>query len=288
VSGGTAIGTLVINMATPAVTLASSLNPALTQNGVTLMASVSSSAGTPSGSVTFYSGTTPLGAAVTLNNGAATLITALLPIGTDSLTAVYSGDSNFAGATSGALAEVIEDFNLSIPSSVGGSETVTPGQSATFTLTLSPGGPATTFPVDVNFSVTGLPAGATYTITPTTLAAGSGTTTVTLVVATAQTTAANEKHDGDPRLPRRAIPVALGLLVFFGMGRLRKHGKNWRRIACAAILLLAGGAATLLSGCGGASGGSGSSSQTPQSYTITVTATAGNLQRSTNVTLTVQ
>jgi ABC-type glycerol-3-phosphate transport system substrate-binding protein len=41
---------------------------------------------------------------------------------------------------------------------------------------------------------------------------------------------------------------------------------------CIAILALAGGAATLLSGCGG-----GFFAQQPQNYTITVTATAGSV-----------
>jgi len=47
------------------------------------------------------------------------------------------------------------------------------------------------------------------------------------------------------------------------------------------VLLLIGGAATLLTGCGGHT----TSTQTPETYTITVTATSSNLQRSTTFTL---
>jgi hypothetical protein len=276
--------TFPIGQATPSISFTSSLNPALTQNSVTLTASVSSPAGTPSGSVTFYNGTTALGTA-TLKSGTATLTTASLSVGTDSLSAAYSGDSNFAGVTSGTVAEVIEDFTLTIPggggSTGGGTQTVKAGQSATFTFAVSPMAPATKFPTAINFSVTGLPAGATYTLTPSSLAAGSSATTVTLVVNTTQTTASMEKPSGDPRLPRHVLPVALALPMFLSVGCMRQRRKNLRRIMFAAILLLAVSGAALLSGCG-------SSSPAPKNYTITVTATSGSLQHSTDFTLAMQ
>jgi Bacterial Ig-like domain (group 3)/FG-GAP-like repeat/Domain of unknown function DUF11/FG-GAP repeat len=50
---------------------------------------------TPTGKVTFYDGTTVLGTA-TLNNGQASFTTSLLPVGSRSLSAYYSGDSNWA------------------------------------------------------------------------------------------------------------------------------------------------------------------------------------------------
>jgi ABC-type glycerol-3-phosphate transport system substrate-binding protein len=71
------------------------------------------------------------------------------------------------------------------------------------------------------------------------------------------------------------------------IGGLKRNRKYLRRTLCAAIVVLAGGIATLLSGCGGSSGANQTGS-TPQSYTITVTATAGSLQHSTNVTLTIE
>jgi hypothetical protein len=287
-SGETANGKLVICQATPALTLASSQNPALTQNGVTLTAVFSRPAGTtPTGSVTFYSGATLLGPAVTLNGGPATLVTSALPTGTNSLSAIYSGDSNFAGATSDTVAEVIEDFNLTIPSG-GASQTVNTGQQATFRLSASPVAPATTFPAAINVSVTGLPAGATYTMTPSSLADGAGTTAITLVVTTAQTTAAVEKYSGsNHRSPGRTAPISFAVAMLLCIGGLKRNRKYLRRTLCAAIVVLAGGIATLLSGCGGSSGANQTGS-TPQSYTITVTATAGSLQHSTNVTLTIE
>jgi hypothetical protein len=279
---------LVIDKATSPLTLSSSQNPALIQNGVTLTATLSPPAGTtPTGSITFYSGTAVLGTEVALNGGAAILINSTLPTGTNSLSAVYSGDSNFAQATTSTVAEVIEDFNLAIPSG-GSSQTVNAGQQATFTLTASPAAPATTFPATIKLSVTGLPAGATYTITPSSLATGSGTTAIALVISTAQTTAAVEKYSGgNHRSPSRTAPVSLALVVLLCMGGLRRNGKHLRNVMYAVIVVLAGGAATLLSGCGGSSGAI-QQGPTSQSYTITITATAGSLQHSTNVTLTVE
>ncbi|MDQ2711294.1 MAG: FG-GAP-like repeat-containing protein [Acidobacteriota bacterium] len=53
-----------------------------------------------SGFVTFYSNGVSLGSSpVAANSGTATLITTALPAGTDALTAVYSGDTNFAGSS---------------------------------------------------------------------------------------------------------------------------------------------------------------------------------------------
>jgi predicted outer membrane repeat protein len=58
---------------------------------------------TPTGTVSFYDGTTLLGT-VTLNaSGVASLTTSDLNAGTNTITAVYSGDTNFGGGTSTAI-----------------------------------------------------------------------------------------------------------------------------------------------------------------------------------------
>ncbi len=51
---------------------------------VTLTATVASTAGTPGGVVTFYSGSTGLGTGTLNGSGVATLSTTTLPVGTDS------------------------------------------------------------------------------------------------------------------------------------------------------------------------------------------------------------
>jgi len=59
----------------------------------------SSGAGMPTGSIVFSSGTTSLGT-VTLASGSAGLTTSLLPIGAQTITATYSGDSTYSGSSS--------------------------------------------------------------------------------------------------------------------------------------------------------------------------------------------
>ena len=104
-SSGTAVET--IDAAPTTTTLVSSVNPALYGQSVTLTATVASTTtGTPHGTVTFKSGSTTLGTG-TLSGGVATLATTALPIGHDSLTAVYGGGSSFLSSTSPALAEVV-------------------------------------------------------------------------------------------------------------------------------------------------------------------------------------
>jgi hypothetical protein len=99
-------GTLTVTAATP-TTVATTIkisapSTAIYGSTVTLSAAVTSASGTPTGTVTFYTGTTSLGVG-TLNGGVATLSTTALPVGTDSVTAVYAGSGNFAGSTAPAV-----------------------------------------------------------------------------------------------------------------------------------------------------------------------------------------
>ena len=79
----------------------------------TLTSVVASSAGTPAGTVTFMDGAATLGASG-LSGGVATFDIAGLSGGTHSITAVYGGDSAYAGSTSQALA-LMAHFHLAAP-----------------------------------------------------------------------------------------------------------------------------------------------------------------------------
>ncbi len=67
---------------------------------LTLVAFVTGGPATPGGTITFLDGSTPLGTAPIGASGTATLDTTALPVGTDAITAVYSGDANFLPASS--------------------------------------------------------------------------------------------------------------------------------------------------------------------------------------------
>jgi len=292
---------LVVNKATPVVTLQSSANPSLLQTSITLTATVSAAA---TGSVTFLDGTTSLGTS-TIAGGAATLATSTLATGAHSITAAYSGDANFTTLSSTVLTETVEDFSLSIPNGSVTSETALPGGTAVFTLTMNPAG-AATFPAAVTLSLSGLPIGATYSFSPASLPAGSGPTTVTLTIQLPQSTAAalpirihgdgvrTNSGGGQETLAsnggnaeRKLAPFALALLFLPFAGRVRQTRKGLRRAMSTMLLFLVAIVAMIgLSGCGAS--GSGFFVQPPKSYTLTVTGTSGTLSRSTNITLTVE
>lgn len=87
--------------------LASSLNPAGTNQGITFKAVVSSQyGGAVTGTVTFMAGAQNLGSAA-LSGNVASLTTSFATAGTYSITARYNGDSDHTGSTSGAFSEKI-------------------------------------------------------------------------------------------------------------------------------------------------------------------------------------
>ncbi len=87
-------------------TLVSSMNPSVSGKSVSFTATVSSSAGTPTGKVQFFNGTTVL-AILTLTSGSARYTTSKLPPGANSITAVYEGDSNNSGSTSSPVNQFV-------------------------------------------------------------------------------------------------------------------------------------------------------------------------------------
>jgi hypothetical protein len=84
----------------------SSANPSGCGQSVTFTATVTSAGGTPTGTVTFKDGAATLGGG-TLSSGSAAFSTSALAAGSHSITAVYGGDSNFAGSTSPVLTQVV-------------------------------------------------------------------------------------------------------------------------------------------------------------------------------------
>jgi Big-like domain-containing protein len=90
-----------------AIALASSANPSTSGQNVTFTATVSGSAGTPTGSVDFRDGSAGIAgcATVALAAGSATCTTAALAAGSHSITVLYSGDGAYRAGSSAALAQ---------------------------------------------------------------------------------------------------------------------------------------------------------------------------------------
>jgi hypothetical protein len=89
--------------------LTSSLNPAKAGQAVTFTANVSSSAGTPTGKVTFSDGSTVICANAVLTSAHATCSTSTLSgsISTHAISASYSGDANNLGSISSVLQQSV-------------------------------------------------------------------------------------------------------------------------------------------------------------------------------------
>ena len=212
----------------------------------------------------------------------ATLTTSALALGDHAITAVYAGNSNLSGSTSAAITQKVQDFQFVINGS-NSTDTATPvltqtvvlGQTATYTFQVSPSS-GTTFPAAITLELTGLPASYAHAITPSTLAAGSGTQTVTLTI---QTTATAALHSTGHGMPGGA---ALGLLLPL-LGRLwRRRGAPAQRIALLALLVLV--FVIGLAGCGDG----GFADRMPQTYTLQLNGTSGSLQHFTTFSLTVR
>jgi Bacterial Ig-like domain (group 3) len=247
---------------------------------VTLTAQVASvTTGTPTGAVAFYNGTTLLGT-VPLTAGTATMNTSALNPGiTNVLNAVYSGDNNFTSSTSSTSSVSVASLDFSMAISGPASATVTAGNTASYQVAVAP--LYGTYPGPVSLAASGLPVGASLTFNPTTIAANGGKQTVTLTVQTAAFAKLVSPSTGSKLAP---LTLAFLLIPLLGVGRLRRQGRRLSRLAC--LLLLLGGTLTgvMATGCGGKA----NIRQIDQNYTITVTATSGNVQHATPVTLAVQ
>ncbi len=267
----TASVTITVIPATPSVTLTSSANPVFLTTAVTFSASVPAPAGTPGGSVIFYDGSTQIGTS-SLSNGSASFTTSSLTQATHSITAAYSGDSNYGPATSSVFTEVVEDFTLNAAG--GGTVTVAPAKVATFSLVITPVG-GSSLPGTISFANNTLPFGATGAFSPTSLPALSPASTVTFQV---QLPGKIGLASPPPLSHRSSWPVLALTLLLLPLGSVRRFRSKlgvWLIGIIALCALTAG-----ISGCGG--------SFTPQTYSITVTAASGNLNHSTTLTLIVR
>ena len=256
--------------------LSTSSGVAMTGSSVTLTTEVASTAGTPTGTVTFLDGSTVLGTATVSSTGTATLAVSTLPMGALNLSATYSGDANFLASTSAIEVTKVQDFGIA-PTGGTPSIAVVPGAATSFTLALTPG--TAGFSSAITLTATGLPAGATYSFSPAMVTPGSAAASTVLTVQTVKPVATVRNLGG-------VAGIAFALLVLpFGVSRKKCEAlKKTRLLGALGVLLLLGSTAGL-TGCGTSNGFFG---QPGQSYTVTVTATSGTLVHSTTVVLNVQ
>ncbi len=259
-------------------TLTAAPSPVTAGQSLTLSAGVTSaSAGTPTGSVTFFDGATSLGSAV-LSSGSASLSTTTLAVGAHSLTATYAGDSAFGASTSAAVALTVNaaaaNFAVSASPTSGSASA---GASATTTLTLTPSGG---FNQTVTLACSGLPSGASCAFSPASVAVAGSAATSVLTITTTIRTAFNNVN---PLLPGGAMLAGMFVPIFVRRRRLVRAQKRGVLLT----LLFAG--ALLLTGCHGHSSSppAGATGTPAGTYAVTITATAGATSHTATYSLTV-
>ncbi len=261
--------TVTVSRATTATALSASPSTVNPGSNVILTATISSASNSAvgaTGTVTFFNGGTQIGSPVTVTQtaasasagagGTAALTTSFPSAGTDSITATYNGDTNYATSTSaGVTVTVGQVTTTSVTSSAmsiaaGGSVTLT----ATVATTSHGAGPTGT----VQFKNGASALSTAATCTPT-----AGTTTATaFCTATLTTTLAflappPSVPDRVPNIRFQPVVLVAFLLLLLFLFTLRRIPAAYRRgYACAALLLLAGLVAGLV-GCGGYGGGGG-------------------------------
>jgi hypothetical protein len=112
--------TQTVNKCGSIVTVASSINPSNSGQLVSFTATplaLAPGSGLPTGTVTFKNGSLTLGTATLNGSGFAVYSTSSLTSGSHSITAVYSGDSNFNTGTSAPLSQLVSSSPGSTPTS---------------------------------------------------------------------------------------------------------------------------------------------------------------------------
>ena len=226
----------------------------------------------PTGTVQFFSGTQAIGNPVKLQNFFALLTTTQLPSGSNSITAVYSGDANFNGSTSpaGILFIGNPDFQIAVNP---GNVTASASAPGTTTLLVSPG-PGLAFSGTVSFTCSGLPSGATCSVQPTHLSLDGFTPASAKVTITKSSGQAALRFDSLRRQLRFSGPLVALSMVFVLL--LSWSRKNYPLRQCAFILLIC--SLSVIAGCGGSSSSATPAppgAPTPALTVVTLTASGG-------------
>ena len=283
--------TVTINSLTPTVVLTANPSTATVGTAIALGATVTGTGAAPSGTVAFLDGTTTL-ATVNVASGAANYSATALGVGAHSITAKYSGDTNYAGMTTAPQTVTINPLAPTLTAAFSPSTlTVVHGSVGTTTLTLTP---ANGFAGTLTFSCGNLPTSASCGFSPTSVtftAASSAAQSTTLSVST--TSAIVGMLHPAPLTPSlggslNSIAFASLLLMPLAFSRRARRALRKRSIPTLALALFAVLATGAFSGCGGKSSAPAVTTTTPGSYTVVVSVAGAPSTTTVNLTLTVQ
>ena len=287
---GTSTGFALLTVSAPVATtttLTASATNLNEQQPVSLTATIQGDA--PTGTVIFLNGSSTLGVAV-ISGGVATFTTSFASAGSVSVTASYAGDANNLASSSVPLVIAIAAPGFAITASPA-SATVAAGQSATYTLMVTPAGG---FAGAVGLTCGTLPSETTcsFSAASVTPMNGQPASVKLTITTTAPATSALQRRAGvlprsSPWLPAGAV---FTLASLFGFMRRPFRTRRWQLMNLIGLAALCIGS---FAGCGG-----GSSSPTPPSNpgtpagtsTVTISAAASGLTspQSVNLQLVVQ
>jgi trimeric autotransporter adhesin len=249
----------------------------------------------PSGTVTFFIGGTQVGSPVPVTGipavinpqtgaiqgaqATATFADTGLANGAYTISATYSGDSNYGGSSAPPIAITVQP-DYSLTASANSITITSPGGTGSSTLTINA---IDGFNAAVNFSCSNLPAMSSCQFSPASVS-GSGSTTLTITTtAPVALLVPGDRPNGVDWWTSSGEVTLVSILLFVGVSWRRRWGKL-PSLATFALLLVA-------LGCGG-----GSSSPSPPppnpgtspgTYTVTITATSGSIVHNISLTLNV-
>jgi len=281
--------TVVAPVATTLI-LTASPNPLPITSSTLLTAKVTSTTGSPTGSVIFSSNGTQNAPAQTVTGGTATLNASFLTVGSYAFTATYIPTGIFGTSASNTVTVVV-DAPVTVTASATNPATINPGASATSTLTFTPNAGFTGA-----IALTCASPVAYITCTITTPPPAITTTAPTTAVATISV-AATYGHLAVPQLrPTRSSRIAFAiflpltaLLLLPLVYRNRNTKLRNRHIGLLSLFLVLGGLSTAITACGGGTPSSSSTGTPPPAgnQTLTFTTTVGSYTANTPLTVTI-
>ena len=202
-----------------------------------------------------------------------------LPVGTDTITASYSGDVNYDPGTGTESVSV----NAAQPPSFAASGTsvsLAPGATAnnTSTITLTPAG-GFTGSVTLTASITSGPTGAvnlptlSFGATSPVSITDTNAKTATMTVSTTAATSGALRRTSGPGAGLLGAGGVLACVLLFGFSERRIRWQTM--LGLLVFLIFLGGGVMSCGGGGGGGGGNGNPGTTPGAYTVTVTGTSG-------------
>lgn len=303
----TASGSTTVNVAkiTPVLAILPTPPSVSTQDSLQVEVDVNGPSGVPgaNGTVSFTCGYYTSGP-LSISNSTGSFISVTippgqLPLGTNTISANYSGDNNYNAAMGTGTVTVTAPAGAAF-TITDSSFVVTKGSgvsNATGVLLTPTNGFVGT--VTLSAAITASPAGAqdlpTMTFTPASVNLADFNTATSALTFT--TTAATSGETTDPSGPlARWSGVTAPVLACLALWLVPVRRRLWRNLAIFAALAIfiasglaaCGGSGGGTGGGGGGGGGGGNSGTTSGQYTITITGTSGSMTETSTFTLTVQ